>query len=100
MSKKNEAALGKGGNNNTEQAHSNRRRLTRGESRIINCLREKPSFTFELEKKCFVRYSANFVKNLRNKGFNIKTDLVPYVRRDGTKTRVGVYTLISESLEG
>jgi len=68
-------------------------KLTYTEWKTLERLLISPCDRFELGRYILSGYAPNDVKALRDKGFNIHTEYVSYLRTDGKETRIGIYHL-------
>ncbi len=68
-------------------------KLTYTEWKTLERLLISPCDRFELGRYILSGYAPNDVKALRDKGFNIKTEYVAYLRTDGKETKIGIYHL-------
>ena len=71
-------------------------KLTYTEWKTLERLLISPCDRFELGRYILSGYAPNDVKALRDKGFNIQTEYVSYLRTDGKETRIGIYHLIDK----
>ena len=44
-------------------------------------------------------YAPDIIQHIRKKGIGIKTTIVPYTKRSGKKTHIGLYSIKANSLE-
>lgn len=66
------------------------------EWKTLERLLKSPCNRFELGSYILSGYAPNDVKALRDKGYRIHTEYVPYLRSDGKETRIGIYHLEDE----
>ena len=69
------------------QANHTRIHLSPTQSRIVTLLLNKPHISFDLERFACCRYAADQVQHLRNKGIDIVTTMIPYIRQVDKKNR-------------
>ena len=68
--------------------------------RIVKLLLKQPYISYDLEKLAFCRYAADNIQHIRQKGIDIITTMVDYIRQvDGKNVKVGQYSIAPDSLE-
>ena len=70
--------------------------LTYTEWKTLERLLISPCDRFELGRYILSGYAPNDIKSLRDKGFEIQTEYVSYLRSDGKETRIGIYHLLNK----
>ena len=98
MSKKTAAPAN--GSNYQNQVKNTKTHLSPIERRIVKLLLKQPYISYDLEHLAFCRYAADNIQHIRQKGIDIISTMVDYIRQvDGKNVKVGRYSINPESEE-
>ncbi len=73
-------------------------KLSPTQKRIVKLLLIAPHLSFDVEAKAYCRYAADNIQHIRNRGIDVITTMVDYVRKDGKNVKVGKYSIAPWSI--